>query len=44
MLDVAIERMPKIKAMLQQGLREGADISASKDALAGLFPGFDKGK
>ncbi len=43
-LDVAIERMPKIKAMLQQGLREGADISASKDALTGLFPGFDKGK
>lgn len=37
-LDVAIDRMPRIKAMLRQGLREGSDIVASMNALNELFP------
>lgn len=42
MLDVAIEKMPEIKGMLQQALDEGADINASKQALAKLFPSAAK--
>ena len=38
MLDLAIERLPKINAMLRQGLREGADTQSSLDALTKLFP------
>jgi len=38
LLDVAIERMPKIKATLRQGLKEGSDINASRQALADLIP------
>jgi len=38
-LDVAIERMPAIKAMLRQGLHEGSDLGASRQALASLFSG-----
>lgn len=38
-LDVAIERMPSIKAMLRQGLHEGSDLGASRQALASLFSG-----
>jgi flagellum-specific ATP synthase len=41
-LDVAIERMPIIKAMLRQGLSEGADIASSKKAMNDLFPGTGK--
>ncbi|KZZ10242.1 EscN/YscN/HrcN family type III secretion system ATPase [Oleibacter sp. HI0075] len=41
-LDVAIDRMPQIKAMLRQGLTEGADIANSRKALNDLFPGTDK--
>lgn len=41
-LDVAIERMPIIKAMLRQGLSEGADINSSKKAMNDLFPGTGK--
>ncbi|WP_430459797.1 flagellar protein export ATPase FliI [Thalassolituus sp. LLYu03] len=37
-LDVAIERMPRIKGMLRQGLREGADLAASIRHLNELFP------
>ena len=42
MLDVAIERMPAIKKMLQQGLDESADLDASLEALSKLFPGGNK--
>lgn len=38
MLDVAIERMPRIKAMLRQGLTEGSDLATSKQHLDDLFP------
>lgn len=37
LLDVAIERLPKIKDMLQQGMKEGCDIEASKQHLDSLF-------
>lgn len=37
LLDVAIERLPKIKAMLQQGIKEGCDIETSKKYLDELF-------
>jgi len=37
LLDVAIERLPKIKAMLQQGIKEGCDLEASKQHLDSLF-------
>ncbi|PHS63203.1 MAG: flagellum-specific ATP synthase FliI [Thalassobium sp.] len=38
LLDVAIERLPKIKAMLRQSLHEGADMAASEKQLNDLFP------
>ena len=38
LLDVAIDRLPRIKAMLRQGLHEGADIQASKQSLDDVFP------
>lgn len=38
LLDVAIDRLPKIKAMLRQGLHEGSDLPASKQRLDDLFP------
>lgn len=38
MLDLAIERLPHINAMLRQGLREGADTQSSLQALNQLFP------
>ncbi|GAA6146531.1 flagellar protein export ATPase FliI [Thalassolituus maritimus] len=40
-LDVAIDRMPRIKAMLRQGLTEGSDIDTSRKALNDLFPGAE---
>jgi flagellum-specific ATP synthase len=40
-LDVAIDRMPRIKAMLRQGLTEGSDIDTSRKALNELFPGAE---
>ncbi|WP_276784971.1 flagellar protein export ATPase FliI [Thalassolituus oleivorans] len=41
-LDVAIERLPRIKAMLRQGLKEGSSIKESMAALNELFPSPDK--
>lgn len=38
LLDAAIDRLPKIKAMLRQGLHEGADLASSKQQLDELFP------
>ncbi len=38
LLDLAIDRLPKIKAMLRQGLSEGSDLNASANALNELFP------
>ncbi len=38
LLDVAIDRLPKIKTMLRQGLHEGSDLPASKQRLDDLFP------
>ena len=38
LLDVAIERLPKIKAMLRQSLHEGADMAMSEKQLNDLFP------
>ncbi|MDK2779505.1 MAG: flagellar protein export ATPase FliI [Pseudomonadota bacterium] len=38
LLDVAIERMPRIKAMLKQALNEGCDLKSSEQALNELFP------
>ncbi|MCD8522505.1 MAG: flagellar protein export ATPase FliI [Saccharospirillaceae bacterium] len=38
LLDVAIERLPKIKAMLRQGLHEGADMAASEQRLNDVIP------
>ncbi|TVV45318.1 flagellar protein export ATPase FliI [Thalassolituus sp. C2-1] len=38
LLDVAIERLPKIKAMLRQSLHEGADMASSEKQLNDLFP------
>ena len=37
MLDAAIERLPHIKRMLQQSMREGFSIADSKQALDALF-------
>ncbi|MFC3681471.1 flagellar protein export ATPase FliI [Bacterioplanoides pacificum] len=37
-LDAAIERMPTIKAMLRQGLDEGASLTESYQQLQNLFP------
>ena len=37
-LDLAMDRLPKIKAMLRQGLNEGADLQASEAGLNELFP------
>jgi flagellum-specific ATP synthase len=41
-LDVAIERLPRIKAMLRQGLKEGSSLKESLSALNELFPSPDK--
>ncbi len=38
LLDAAIDRLPSIKAMLRQGLHEGADLASSKQQLDELFP------
>ncbi len=38
LLDIAIERLPKIKAMLRQSLHESADMVASEKQLNNLFP------
>lgn len=38
LLDTAIDRLPRIKAMLRQGLHEGADLASSKQQLDELFP------
>lgn len=38
LLDAAIDRLPRIKAMLRQGLHEGADLASSKQQLDELFP------
>jgi flagellum-specific ATP synthase len=38
LLDAAIDRLPRIKAMLRQGLHEGADLASSKQELDELFP------
>lgn len=38
MLDAAIDRLPAIKAMLRQGLKEGSPIADSKQALDSIFP------
>src|SRR5690606_27254103 len=38
MLDAAIDRLPAIKAMLRQGLKEGSPIADSKQALDNIFP------
>lgn len=37
MLDTAIERLPYIKKMLQQGISEGFDVEQSKQALDHIF-------
>src|SRR5690606_41705873 len=38
LLDAAIDRLPRIKAMLRQGLHEGSDLASSKQQLDELFP------
>ena len=38
LLDVAIERLPRIKAMLRQGLTEGCTLADSEKHLNDLFP------
>ena len=38
LLDAAIDRLPRIKAMLRQGLHEGSDLASSKQQLDDLFP------
>lgn len=37
-LDVAIERMPSIKQMLQQSLKEGVSLEESEEALGSILP------
>ncbi len=44
MLEVAMERMPKIKGMLRQRLDEGADLNVCDAALKELIPALPPGR
>ncbi|WP_221799291.1 flagellar protein export ATPase FliI [Oceanobacter mangrovi] len=44
LLELAMERMPKIKAMLRQRLDEGSDLAACEAALKELIPALPQNK